>query len=87
MIGAGLIAGAAIGAIATARARGLTIPRDEPDSPVVDDVIDGFGCHNLATQRVIGKERCEPLSQPCRKIGTEKRFGSCAVGQVAQENL
>jgi len=30
MIGAGLLAGAAIGAIATARARGLTIPRDEP---------------------------------------------------------
>jgi coenzyme F420 biosynthesis associated uncharacterized protein len=32
MIGAGLLAGAAIGAIATARARGLTLPRDEPDS-------------------------------------------------------
>src|SRR5689334_16612186 len=30
MIGAGLLAGAAIGAIATARARGLTIPREEP---------------------------------------------------------
>src|SRR6476620_9953982 len=30
MIGAGLLGGAAIGAIATARARGLTIPRDEP---------------------------------------------------------
>lgn len=32
MIGVGLLAGAAVGAIATARARGLTIPRDEPDT-------------------------------------------------------
>ena len=32
MIGAGLLAGAAIGAIATARARGLTLPREEPDT-------------------------------------------------------
>jgi coenzyme F420 biosynthesis associated uncharacterized protein len=30
MVGAGLIAGAAIGAIATARARGLNVPREEP---------------------------------------------------------
>jgi coenzyme F420 biosynthesis associated uncharacterized protein len=32
MIGAGLLAGAAIGAIATARARGLTLPQEPPDT-------------------------------------------------------
>ena len=32
MVGVGLVAGAAVGAIATARARGLTIPREQPDS-------------------------------------------------------
>ena len=32
MIGVGLVAGAAIGAIATARARGLSIPREQPDT-------------------------------------------------------
>ena len=32
MIGAGLLAGAAIGAIATARARGLTFPQEQPDT-------------------------------------------------------
>ncbi|HRA48166.1 MAG TPA: zinc-dependent metalloprotease [Thermomicrobiales bacterium] len=32
MIGAGLFAGAAVGAIATARARGLSLPREQPES-------------------------------------------------------
>src|SRR5215210_3250742 len=34
MIGAGLLAGAAIGAVATARARGLTIPSGPPESMI-----------------------------------------------------
>jgi len=32
MIGVGLVAGAAVGAVATARARGLTLPREQPSS-------------------------------------------------------
>jgi len=32
MLGVGLVAGAAVGAVATARARGLTLPREQPSS-------------------------------------------------------